>query len=71
MKITAETTIESILAAHPKAVSIFADRGLGQQFLTDESMLWTEMEMCKSLGPDRDLDELLSDLKSYIGLKAS
>ena len=51
MKVTSETTIQSILEAHPTAVSIFSDHGVGKQFLSDESMLWTEMEMCKSMGP--------------------
>jgi len=66
MKITAETTIQSILEAHPEAVAIFSDHGLGKEFLSDESMLWTEMEMCKSMGPNNHLDELLSDLQAYI-----
>ncbi len=71
MKVTSETTIQSILEAHPTAVSIFSDHGVGKQFLSDESMLWTEMEMCKSMGPNNDLDELLSDLQAYINKKAS
>jgi hypothetical protein len=71
MKVTSETTIQSILEAHPKAVTIFSEHGLGKQFLSDESMLWTEMAMCKSMGPNNDLDELLSDLQAYINKKTS
>ncbi len=71
MKITSETTIQSILEAHPKAVAGFLDHGLGKQFLSDESMLGTEMEMCKSLGPNNDLDDLLRDLQSLISVKAT
>ncbi len=69
MIVTSETTVKSILAAHPKAVSIFSERGLGLDFMSDESMLWTEMEMCKRIGPDSDLDALLSDLQQYIDNK--
>jgi hypothetical protein len=70
MQINSKTSIQSILGAHPKAVSIFSQHGLENEFLSDKSMLWTEMELCKSLGPNRDLDALLSDLKQYIETRA-
>jgi hypothetical protein len=66
MQVTSKTSIQTILAAHPKAVSIFSKHGLENEFLSNESMLWTEMELCKRLGPNPDLDALLSDLQQYI-----
>lgn len=71
MKITSETTIQSIVEAHPKAVTIFSNNGIGTQVLSDKSMLGTVMEMCKSMGPDNDLNDFLSDLQMYINKKAS
>ena len=70
MQITSTTTIKSVLDAHPKAVAFFAAHDLGLDFMSDESMLWTEMEMCKRLGPSADLDGLLLDLQAFIDAKA-
>jgi len=71
MKVTSETTIQSIVEAHPKAVTIFSDHGIGKRVLSDRSMLGSVMEMCKSMGPNNDLDDFLSDLQVYINKKAS
>ena len=70
MQITPDTTIESILNAHPMATAVFSEHGLDDHFLRDPSMLGSVLTICKSSGNINDLDGLMLDLQSYIDAQA-
>ncbi len=70
MQITPDTTIESILNAHPMATAVFSGHGLDARFLRDPSMLGSVLTFCKNSGNIKDLGGLMLDLQSYIDAKA-
>ena len=71
MQITQETTVKSILDAHPDAVEVFLKHGVDVPSQCDESILDTELSMCDSMCHVDDLDSLIVDLQKFIDSKSS
>lgn len=65
MIITEVTTVKSILDAYPDAVTVFEKHGVYVPLECDESILDTELGVCDSMCHIDDLDELMSDLRTY------
>jgi len=66
VQIDLKTTLQKILDAHPLAVASFAERGLHAEFLSDPSMLGTELAICERLDNNSDVQSLMKDLRAYI-----
>jgi hypothetical protein len=71
MQITQETTVKSILDAHPDALAVFLKHGVDVPSQCDESILDTELSMCDSMCHVDNLDGLIVDLQKFIDNKSS
>lgn len=71
MQITEQTTVKSILDAHPDAVEVFLKHGVDVPSECDESILDAELAICDSMCHVDDLDGLMKDLQKFIDAKAA
>jgi len=71
MQVTHDTTVKTILDAHPDAVQIFLQHGVDVPSECDESILETELAICDSMCHVDDLDGLIRDLQKFIDSKAA
>lgn len=70
MLITQDTTVKSILDAHPDAVKVFENHGVSVPTECDESILDTELAICDSMCHIDDLDQLMRDLQAFVDSKS-
>jgi hypothetical protein len=70
MLITQDTTVKSILDAHPDAVKVFENHGVSVPTECDESILDTELATCDSMCHIDDLDQLMRDLQAFVDSKS-
>jgi len=70
MMITQDTTVKSILDAHPDACKIFEKHGVDVPLECDESILDTELAICDSMCHIDDLDQLMRDLQAFVDSKS-
>lgn len=69
MIITPDTTVKTILDAHPDAQSVFENHGICIALECDESIWDTELEICEGMCHIDDLDALIQDLQHFVDCK--